>query len=52
MHHHYGKRYTSHPNALKDIPWRTPVVSTALYGIMQSFSATLKFDPHFAHLMG
>ena len=28
------------------IPWRTPVVSIALYRKMQSFGATLKFDPH------
>ena len=30
----------------------TPVVSIALYRKMQSFGATLKFDPHFLCLMG
>ena len=29
-----------------------PVVSKALYRKMQSFGATLKFDPHFSRLMG
>ena len=34
------------------IPWRTPEVSIGLYRKMQSFGATLKFDPHFLRLMG
>ena len=29
-----------------------PVVSIALYRKMQSFGATLNFDPHFSRLMG
>ena len=33
------------------IPWRTHAVSIVLYEKMQSFGATLKFDPHFSRLM-
>ena len=39
------------PECIMIIPWRTRVVSIALYRKMQSFGATLKFDPHFSRLM-
>ena len=41
-----------HTQCIKLIPWGTPVVSIALYRKMQSFGATLKFDPHFSRSMG
>ena len=40
------------PECIIIIPWLAPVVSIALYRKMQSFGATLKFDPHFSRLMG
>ena len=47
MHHHYGKRYPSHPNALYSFLNVPPLVPIALYRKMQSFGAFLKFDLHF-----
>ena len=48
MHHHYGKQFPSHPNALNYTHSLTdPVASIALYRKMQFRCYALEFDPHF-----